>query len=148
MSDTPSDIGVIGTVFVPVSDQQRALDFFIGALGFEKRMDFTYGGTLRWIEVAPPGASRRIALVPPGEGASPGGDIARCAFEVTDIEAVHARLLAQGLDVDPRIAEPGGSRPGLVSPATRIEDPVPPQFFLRDPDGNRFLVVEAGPEPA
>jgi catechol 2,3-dioxygenase-like lactoylglutathione lyase family enzyme len=147
MSDTPSGIGAIGTVFVPVSDQERALGFFIEELGFEKRMDFSYGGALRWIEVAPPGATRRIALVPPGEGSSPGGDIARCAFEAQDIKAVHAGLLARGLDVDPEVAEPGGSRPGLVSSAMRIEDPVPPQFFLRDPDGNRFLVVQSGPAP-
>jgi hypothetical protein len=31
------------TVFVPVADQERALEFYVGTLGFEKRRDFTYG---------------------------------------------------------------------------------------------------------
>ena len=52
----------VGTVFVPVSDQERALAFYRDTLGFEKRADFTYGGGLRWIEVAPPGAANTGSL--------------------------------------------------------------------------------------
>ena len=36
----------------------------------------------------------------------------------------------------------GGQRSGLVSNDVRISDPVPPQFFFRDPDGNQFLIVD------
>jgi hypothetical protein len=35
-------------------------------------------------------------------------------------------------------------RTWLVSTAVSVEDPVPPQFFVRDPDGNRFLIVQVG----
>ena len=42
--------------------------------GFELRADFTYGGGIRWIEVAPAGAANAIALVGPGEGGPAGGD--------------------------------------------------------------------------
>lgn len=144
MGQMQSDVREVGTVFVPVADQERSLTFFVDELGFEKRVDFVYGGEHRWIEVAPPSASHRIALVAPGEGASAGGDVARCALETPDVAGLHARLLARGVDVDPEIASAGTARSGLVSSAVRVDDPVPPQFFLRDPDGNRFLVVQSG----
>ena len=141
---TATGISEVGTVFVPVSAQDRSLEFFVGQLGFEKRADFLYGGRHRWIEVAPPGAANAIALVPPSEGASAGADVARCAFATADIESAHATLRARGVDVDAEIARAGTRRSGLVSTAVSVDDPVPPQFFVRDPDGNRFLIVEAG----
>jgi catechol 2,3-dioxygenase-like lactoylglutathione lyase family enzyme len=141
---TAAGISEVGTVFVPVSDQDRSLKFFVDELGFEKRADFAYGGEHRWIEVAPPGAAHAIALVPPTEGASAGADVARCAFATADIETAHATLRARGVDVDAEIAHAGTPRSGLVSTAVSVEDPVPPQFFVRDRDGNRFLIVQAG----
>ena len=33
----------IGTVGIPVSDQDKALEFFTGTLGFEKRLDVRMG---------------------------------------------------------------------------------------------------------
>lgn len=144
MTRTPRGIDEVGTVFVPVTDQERSLSYYLGRLGFEKRLDFAYGGAHRWVEVAPPGASHRLALVPPGEGMSPGGDIARCAFETADIESAHETLRDRGADVDEVIAGSDKPRAGLVSLEASVEDPVPPQFFLRDPDGNRFLVVQTG----
>ncbi len=131
----------VGAIFVPVRDQDRSLAFYVDGLGFEKRVEFTYGGHHRWLEVAP---ANTIALVPASEGASPGGDVARCAFASADIHGDHARLLARGLDVDPDVARAGTPRSGLVSTTVSVEDPVPAQFFVRDPDGNRFLIVEAG----
>jgi catechol 2,3-dioxygenase-like lactoylglutathione lyase family enzyme len=44
-------VNQVGTVLVPVADQQRALEFYVGKLGFEKRADFRYGEGGRWIEV-------------------------------------------------------------------------------------------------
>ena len=146
MTDTPSAIGIseVATVFVPVADQERALAFYVDRLGFEKRTDFSYGDGLRWVEVAPPGAANAIALVPPGEGRPAGDGAAHCALSTSDIEADHATLRARGVDVDPEIAGKGTPRPGLVSTAVSVPDPVPAQFFFRDPDGNRFLVVQPG----
>lgn len=137
-----TQIKQVGTVFVPVSDQDRALEFYVGTLGFEKRGDFAYGEGSRWIEVAPPGSTIAIALVPPSEGESAGTGETRCAFATEDIEADHARLRANGVDVDPEIGREGTSRPGLVSTQVAIRNPMPPQFSFRDPDGNRFLIVE------
>jgi catechol 2,3-dioxygenase-like lactoylglutathione lyase family enzyme len=59
----------VRTVGVPVTDQDRALDFYVDALGFEKRLDAPIGEGMRWIEVAPAGATTSIALVRPAEGA-------------------------------------------------------------------------------
>jgi catechol 2,3-dioxygenase-like lactoylglutathione lyase family enzyme len=145
MTDSPntSHISEVGTVFVPVADQARALAFYVEVLGFEKRVDFVYGEeALRWIEVAPPGASNTISLVPPGEGSSSGGDKAYCAFATADIEADHALLRERGVDVDAEIARTGKRRAGLISLAAGVGDPVPAQCFFRDLDGNRFLLVE------
>jgi catechol 2,3-dioxygenase-like lactoylglutathione lyase family enzyme len=137
-----TQIRQVGPVFVPVADQDRSLGFYVDKLGFEKRADFTYGGHHRWVEVAPPGEAKTIALVPSSEGESAGGDVARCAFTTEDIEADHASLRAQGVDVDAEIARTGTPRSGLVSIEVTVEDPVPAQFFFRDPDGNRFLIVQ------
>jgi hypothetical protein len=76
-----------------------------------------------------PGAATTIALAPPREGESTGVET-RVAFETDDIDADHAGLRAQGVDVDEAVMRMGG--------------PVPPMFFFRDQDGNRLLIVQLG----
>jgi catechol 2,3-dioxygenase-like lactoylglutathione lyase family enzyme len=142
--DTATHISEVGAVFVPVTDQERSLAFYVDSLGFEKRSDFSYGQGIRWVEVSPPGAANTIALVPGGEGVSAPRDETHCAFATSDIEADHAALRAKGIDVDAVIARTGTPRSGLVSIEATVHDPVPAQFFFRDPDGNRFLVVQSG----
>ena len=144
MAGTPTvtRIRQVATVFVPVADQDRALEFYLGKLGFEKRADFEYGDGSRWVEVAPPSSAMALALVPPSEGEARGSDAAVCALTTDDIDADHATLRARGVEVDPEIGRSGTSRPGLLSVDATVSDPVPPQFLLRDIDGNRFLVVE------
>lgn len=65
MNDTASTTRItqVGTVFVPVTDQDRALEFYLDKLGFEKRGDFEYGDGSRWVEVAPPGSKDRKSVV-------------------------------------------------------------------------------------
>src|ERR1700736_4155253 len=87
----------VGTVIIPVADQDQALEFYVGTLGFEKRMDALFGAGERWIEVAPPGAATTIALVPVHEG-EPTGIVV--SFATEDAEADHTELLAQGVDAD------------------------------------------------
>ena len=124
---TSTHISQVGTVIVPVSDQDRALDFYVEKLGFEKRADTPFGGGNRWVEVAPAGATTTIALMPPREG-DPVGVETRVAFNTDDADADHASLRAQGVDVDDEVM--------------RMGDPVPPMFFFRDQDGNTSLIVE------
>lgn len=101
-------------MFVPVTDQERALKFYVDALDFEKRADFVYGGA-SLDRGSPTRAGQYHRLVPPGEGKSVGGDETCCAFATTDIEADHAALRARGVDVDPEVARAGTSRSALVS---------------------------------
>jgi catechol 2,3-dioxygenase-like lactoylglutathione lyase family enzyme len=122
---TGMNITQIGTVIVPVSDQDRALEFYDGTLGFETRLDGTFGDGQRWLEVAPPGAATTIALVLSAESGSGGMEV---SFATRDAEADHALLRERGVDADPELI--------------RMGDGVPPMFTFRDPDGNRFRVVE------
>ncbi len=124
---TSTHISHLATVIVPVSDQDRAIEFYTEKLGFEKRADTPFGGGNRWVEVAPAGATTTIALMPPREG-DPVGVETRVAFNTDDADADHASLRAQGVDVDDEVMRMGG--------------PVPPMFFFRDQDGNRSLIVE------
>jgi catechol 2,3-dioxygenase-like lactoylglutathione lyase family enzyme len=122
---TGMNITQIGTVIVPVSDQDRALEFYDGTLGFETRLDGAFGDGQRWLEVAPPGAATTIALVLSAESGSGGMEV---SFATRDAEADHALLRERGVDADPELI--------------RMGDGVPPMFTFRDPDGNRFRVVE------
>jgi catechol 2,3-dioxygenase-like lactoylglutathione lyase family enzyme len=128
-TDTKTHLTQVSTVIVPVTDQDRAIEFYTEKLGFEKRADIPFGESERWVEVAPPGAGTTLALMPPREGESAGIET-RVALRSTDIDADHADLLARGVDVDPEVMRMGG--------------PVPPMFFLRDQDGNRMFAVQLG----
>jgi catechol 2,3-dioxygenase-like lactoylglutathione lyase family enzyme len=133
----------VGPVFVPVSDQDRALEFYVGTLGFEKRVDYAYGDGSRWVEVAPSGSVVALALAPPDERGAPGGDATLCAFTSPDIEAERATMEARGVAVDAEVARGGRRRPLLFDAGSSMENPMSPMFYFRDRDGNRFLVVEA-----
>jgi catechol 2,3-dioxygenase-like lactoylglutathione lyase family enzyme len=124
-AERTTQITEIGTVLVPVSDQDRALGFYVGTLGFEKRIDGPFGEGGRWVEVAPPGAATTIALVAVGDGESAGSEL---SFTTRDADADHAALRARGVDVDASVM--------------RMGDFVPPMFTFRDPDGNRFRMVQ------
>ena len=116
-----SAITRVGTVIVPVADQERALEFYVGTLGFEVRIDGPFGDGGRWLEVAPPGAATTLALVPAGD--------VEVSLATADAEADHAALRAAGVDADEAVI--------------RMGEHVPPMFTFRDPDGNRFRMVES-----
>ena len=115
----------VHTIGVPVSDQDRALEFYMGTLGFDKRMDADMGGGRRWIEVAPAGAAISVALIRSSEDL-PTGVETGIRFLATDADAVHADLIAGGVEVGEVLRWPG----------------VPPMFAFRDADGNGMEIVE------
>jgi lactoylglutathione lyase len=123
MSSSPG-IHDVRTVGVPVSDQGRALEFYSGKLGFEKRLDAPLPDGGRWIEVAPSGATTTIALIPAKEGL-PTGVETGIRFITGDAEAGHAYLRNQGVDTGELLRWPG----------------VPPMFAFRDQDGNGLEMV-------
>jgi catechol 2,3-dioxygenase-like lactoylglutathione lyase family enzyme len=118
----------VGRVAIPTADQDGALEFYVGTLGFELLSDVTFAdGKMRWIEVLPSGSSTSIALAQPMEGGPTSVDTG-IVLSSTDLEADHATLKAAGVDVDAEIARWGS--------------PVPPMFRLRDPGGNTLTIVE------
>jgi predicted enzyme related to lactoylglutathione lyase len=119
-------ISQVGTVAVPVADVERALEFYVGTLGFEKRMDATFGEALRWVEVAPPGAVSTVALAPSTDELPAGRDTG-IRLTSADADADHRSLQAAGADVDGEVMRWPG---------------VPPMFGVRDPEGNRLYVVQ------
>ena len=125
-TETTTPITEVGTIGVPVTDQDRAVDFYREKLGFETRIDVPYGQGERWIEVAPPGAATTVALVRRHDG-DPTGIDTQIRFTTKDAEANHADLWARGVDVDAEVMRWGA---------------VPPMFSFRDPDGNRLVIVE------
>ena len=128
MTSTKTRVNKISTVVIPVSDQDRAIDFYVEKLGFEKRIDVPFGNGYRWVEVASGDAVTTIALAPPPPGKPTGNRETGIGLQTDDIDAYHAELKANGVDVDPEVS--------------RMGDPVPPLFWLRDPEGNTLMVVQ------
>ena len=128
MSKTATRISKVGTICVPVSDQERAIEFYVETLGLEKRTDVPFGDGYRWVEVGPAGADTTIAIVPPPPGNPTGNVQTGICLNTDDVDAVHADLASRGVDVDAEVS--------------RMGDPVPPMFWFRDPDGNTLMVVE------
>ena len=128
MPTTATRINQIGVIVIPVSDQEREIDFYVNTLGFEKRADVPFGNGYRWVEVAPAGATTTIAICPPPPGKPAGGMETGIGLHTADIDALHAELKAAGVDVDDEVS--------------RMGDPVPPLFWLRDPENNTLMVVE------
>ena len=125
---TKLNISKVGRVCVTVADTDRALDFYAGTLGFEKVVDEPMGPDMRWVEVAIGGAETTIALAPPPQGQPAGGTQTGIILDTSDVDAAHAALKEAGVHVDDEVTRYGG--------------PVPPMFWLRDPDGNSLIVVQ------
>jgi catechol 2,3-dioxygenase-like lactoylglutathione lyase family enzyme len=110
---------------IPVSDQDRARDFYTGVLGMELVREMPMGPGMRWVQVRPKGADTSITLVT-WFPSMPAGSVTGVVLETDDLDAEVARL--KGLGVEP-------------------EEPVREQAWGRsvtivDPDGNR-LVIQA-----
>ena len=121
-------VSKIANVVIPVADQDGVVAFYVDKLGFEKRVDVPFGDKYRWVEVGLPNQETTIALAPPPEGASSGKRETGITLQTNDIDAYHAHLSENGVDVDAEIM--------------RMGDPVPPMFWFRDPEGNTLLVVQ------
>ena len=118
----------VGRVCVTVADTDRAIDFYVDKLGFEKIVDAPMGDAGRWVEVAVGGTPTTIALAPPPPGQTAGGSQTGICIDTSDVDADHAALKAAGADVDDEVTRWGG--------------PIPPMFWLRDPDGNSLIIVQ------
>jgi lactoylglutathione lyase len=126
----PTTVSNIGVAMFTVADQDAALAFYTEKLGWEVRGDDRFGedGEMRWLEVAPPGSTARLALNPPMRD-EPGGSA--IGVETTDVRAEHERLAAiDGVTISNPPMEVGGA---------------PPMFSIADPDGNHIWIVQTSP---
>jgi catechol 2,3-dioxygenase-like lactoylglutathione lyase family enzyme len=109
-------------VSVPVSDQERAKQFYRDTLGFDLLRDEAMGPKDRWIQLAPKGCSTTIALVTWFETMQPGG-LQGVMLNSTDIDRDTQELSAKGLKLSPIDQQPWG------------------RFAMfKDPDGNGWIL--------
>jgi len=124
---TTTKVIKIETIAVPVADQDQMIDFYVNKLGLELKTDVPFGNGYRWVEVGPADGETTIALAPPPEGKPTGNHETGISLHSADIDAYHAELRDAGVDVDAEVS--------------RMGDPVPPLFWLRDPEGNVLMVI-------
>ncbi|VTR75488.1 VOC family protein [Cellulomonas hominis] len=111
-------------VQVPVSDVDRAKDFYTQRAGFVLDHDHEVGGGIRFVQLTPPGSPASIAI---GTGMTtmPPGSVEGLQLVVDDIEAARTELTGRGLDVGD------------------VQDFAWGRFlFFADPDGNRWAVQQ------
>lgn len=119
-----------------VLDQDEALDFYVGKLGLEVRVDADLG-FMRWLTVGVPGEPREILLEVPGAPAhdedtavqvrelvTKGAGGGWLGFATTDVQATYEDLKAKGVDLT---SEPVQQSYGV-------------DFGLRDPFGNNIRI--------
>ena len=114
-------------VAVPVTDVDRAKDFYTQKAGFNADHDHTVSDEIRFVQLTPPGSACSIAL---GKGVvdTPPGSLAGLQLVVSDIEAARTELAERGVDVGDVQEFPWGRF-----------------VFFSDPDGNRWSVQETQP---
>ena len=97
----------VSSVGVGAGDQGRAVDFYVGKLGFEKRRDEPMGPDGRWVEVAPAGAETSVVPFTPG-----------LVFACDDLRATFEESSVAAGSSSPRSPppSPGGSGPSSATP--------------------------------
>jgi catechol 2,3-dioxygenase-like lactoylglutathione lyase family enzyme len=119
------------TASINVSDQDEALEFYTGKLGFRKVKDEPMSADSRWIEVAPPGAETRIVLFKPDDENDIGG-FSNIVFECDGMQATYEELRSKGVEFT---AEP--------TDATSWGPNAPRMWAqFKDPDGNEFGLAQ------
>ncbi|PGH41151.1 hypothetical protein COO58_28110 [Micromonospora sp. WMMA1996] len=113
-------------VSVPVSDQDRARDFYVDVLGLDLVRDNPMGPGGRWVQVAPKGAATTLTLVTWFES-MPAGSLRGLVLESDDLDADVVRLRERGVV----FAEDGIQ----VAPWGRY-------VTFADPDGNGIALQE------
>ena len=112
---------------VYVRDQQRAVDFWVNKMGFEKRTDLPMGPDARWIEVAPPGAQTVLVPYTPPGLESRIGTFSGIVFDCDDIQATYKELRRRGVEFT---EEPTQQSWGL-------------QAQFKDSEGNGYVLVQS-----
>jgi predicted enzyme related to lactoylglutathione lyase len=117
----------VSVVSVPVSDQQRAKDFYLDQLGFSLIAEAAFGDELRWIQVGIPGAQTSLTLVNWFDEMPP-GSLRGLVIDCEDLDKDYQALAGRGVS----FTGPPSRQPGGVF------------AMLSDPDGNVISLRQAG----
>jgi catechol 2,3-dioxygenase-like lactoylglutathione lyase family enzyme len=122
-------------VVVPVSDVDRAKQYYSEQIGFNVDVDHRAGEQFRVVQLTPPGSACSVTI---GEGLSdmPPGSVKGPQLVVADIAAARAELVSRGVEVSPiqhfddgvQKDGPGGDWNSFI--------------FFSDPDGNGWTVQQ------
>jgi catechol 2,3-dioxygenase-like lactoylglutathione lyase family enzyme len=113
---------------VPVSDQDRARDFYVDVLGMELIDDSPMGPGRRWVRVRPAGGETALTLVT-WFPSMPAGSLTGLVLETDDVAGDLQRLQGLGVPVEGGVQEAPWGR----------------YLQLRDPDGNGLILQETAP---
>lgn len=138
-------------VVVPVSDVDRAKDFYT-ALGWRLDADFAAAGEdFRAVQLTPPGSQCSIIIGKGITSAAP-GSLQGLYLAVTDIEAARSELAGRGAEVSEVFHDVGGVL-NHAGTKGRIAGPDPQHrtyasfASFSDPDGNGWLLQEITTRP-
>ena len=125
-------------VVVPVSDVDRARDFYVEEAGFALDVDHRAGDAFRVVQLTPPGSACSITIGTGLTTAAP-GSYQGLHLVVADIEAARAELVGRGVEVsEPFHFGAEGQAPGLHPERADYGT----YLSFSDPDGNGWLVQE------
>ena len=114
-------------VSVPVTDADRAIEFYVERAGFVLDHDVRVDETVRFIQITPPGSACSIMLDTFTGQMAPGSQQGLQAV-VDDADAARAELLARGVDASEVDEQPWGRF-----------------VHFADPDGNTWSYQQLPP---
>ena len=107
---------------VPVSDVDRAKDFYVNKVGFNDDHDHQVNDEIRFVQLTPPGSACSIALTTGAHAMEP-GTVEGIQLVIDDADAARADLAERGVDV------------------SEVQDfPWGRFVFFKDPDGNGWAL--------
>jgi catechol 2,3-dioxygenase-like lactoylglutathione lyase family enzyme len=133
-------------VVIPVSDVDRAKEFYGGKLGWRLDADRS-GDNFRLIQFTPPGSGASVQFGVNLTAAAPGSAQATLLI-VSDIEAARRQLVAKGVEASEVFHCDTGTACRFQGVGTRVNGPHPEHlsYFsyvsFRDPDGNGWILQE------
>ena len=128
-------------VTIPVTDMERARDFYVDKIGFNVDIDEQISDEVRFVQLTPPGSGCSIHLGGEAVDMAP-GSLRGLYLVVPDVHAAHAELVERGVEIsDVQVFDEGTFRPTREGD---VFDNVGFVFF-DDPDGNRWGVQQIPP---
>lgn len=124
-------------IVVPVSDVDRAKEFYAERMGFHVDVDHR-DGDFRVVQLTPPGSGCSICFGPTINPSEP-GSLGGVQITVDDIEQAHRELTGRGVDIgELQHFVHGEQRPGKHPD----DEPFGTFLFFADPDGNRWAIQQ------